>query len=737
MNRIFICLVFFLSVSSISLLATTDSVSIDTIENYNGWGWEVLVVENNFITVGVIPSIGARVLQYDLGVDSFMITNPTLYGDLFHDPYGPSPWDGTWGYGGYKTWPAPQSNWNWQPPPTLAWGNYEYEVFQASKDSVTIWMKGETEVVRTPDLRFDRYITVYANSTRVKVTTVLFNDAASSQEWGIWDVTQVIVQHENQNDYSNFTCYFPVASPADYWGEGFSISEALPGIYQAKFIGATGKTFAITSEGWTCYADERDNQTYAKIFDIVEGADYSDDGAMVQFYSAGGNEYIEVEVLGPLINITANDSIVFIEDWYASQNSGSIYNANHAGMVTKKLVYHRPSKMIWGEYGVFHEGELHIKFLNSEGTEIGEGSSVSVTPDSLVLLFETVDPPASTASIELHAYNVHDFFIGCLDRIDISAEDSFIAYKASETPIIDGNATDACWDSVSWYPIDFVWLPYNDYIAPEDFTGKFKLSWTDDRLLLLVEIVDDVIYDIYSNPLDNYWNDDCVEVFLDEDHSGGNHQYNFNAFAYHVSTVFDVVDNGISGPQLFNSHIDAARNQLDSLYTWELSIKIFDDTYEDESSVPVTLIHGKEMGFSLAYCDNDASAYRENFIGSKYLSESESNDSYINASLFGTLTLIDPDAGPVEPESIIQIEDESVTLYPNPASEFIYYWFNEIPETVYTYSIIDLAGQIVCTGSLNKNTKSGIIDVSNLTQGTYVINFLSPMGIITKRISLF
>jgi membrane protein YdbS with pleckstrin-like domain len=92
-----------------SLQAQTDSVSIDTIDNYQGWGWEALVVKNNFITLGIVPSIGARVLQYDLATDTFMITNSSLYGQSFVPETGnySGPYSGNWGYGGYKTWPAP------------------------------------------------------------------------------------------------------------------------------------------------------------------------------------------------------------------------------------------------------------------------------------------------------------------------------------------------------------------------------------------------------------------------------------------------------------------------------------------------------------------------------------------------------------------------------------------------------------------------------------------------------
>ena len=45
------------------------------------------------------------------------------------------------------------------------------------------------------------------------------------------------------------------------------------------------------------------------------------------------------------------------------------------------------------------------------------------------------------------------------------------------------------------------------------------------------------------------------------------------------------------------------------------------------------------MGFALAYCDNDKSKTRENFIGSVYVEGNDKNRGWIDANIFGTLKL--------------------------------------------------------------------------------------------------
>jgi hypothetical protein len=46
-----------------------------------------------------------------------------------------------------------------------------------------------------------------------------------------------------------------------------------------------------------------------------------------------------------------------------------------------------------------------------------------------------------------------------------------------------------------------------------------------------------------------------------------------------VSTTYDVVDNNTSGPALFNNDITAHWTKQGDIYTWELAMKIFDDSY--------------------------------------------------------------------------------------------------------------------------------------------------------------
>lgn len=211
--------------------------------------------------------------------------------------------------------------------------------------------------------------------------------------------------------------------------------------------------------------------------------------------------------------------------------------------------------------------------------------------------------------------------------------------KATLAPVIDGIADDAAWQEGKWHTLDQRWL--GDAYSNEDFSGKYKLTWTEDALYLLAKIRDDKLVDFNEDPLIAWWDDDCLEVFIDEDNSGGEHQFNHNAFAYHIALDGNVVDMSTKKEgKLYNSHIQSKIKTEGDLTTWEVRIEIYSDDYDDDGeNKAVKLLPNKNIGFALAYCDNDTSKNRENFIGSVYVEGDDKNRGWIDANIFGTLVL--------------------------------------------------------------------------------------------------
>ena len=225
------------------------------------------------------------------------------------------------------------------------------------------------------------------------------------------------------------------------------------------------------------------------------------------------------------------------------------------------------------------------------------------------------------------------------------AEDE--ATYVSTPPVIDGIADDDAWKDVKWNAMSSqMWgtLP-----EATDFSGRYKLRWDENALYLLAEIQDDHLSDTYANPLESYWDDDCLEIFIDADGSGGDHFNNYNAFAYHLALDNQVVDigpdeNGEAVAQLYNDHVDSAwKRDFTSPFRvhWEAAIRVFDDSYQHgKDNLPLTLKKGMQLGFMLAYCDADGKD-REHFMGSHEITpvNGDRNLGFKDASVFGKLIL--------------------------------------------------------------------------------------------------
>ena len=225
-------------------------------------------------------------------------------------------------------------------------------------------------------------------------------------------------------------------------------------------------------------------------------------------------------------------------------------------------------------------------------------------------------------------------------------------------PKIDG-VMDTLWQAAPWQPLNQHIL--GEMPSNEDFSGRFKVIWDENKIYLLAEIQDDILFDSHPDPLEAYWDDDCLEIFIDEDRSGGEHQFNFNAFAYHIALDNQAVDIGYKAQDgqadfmLLNEHLTSAwQRQADApnKLIWEVALDVYDDSFsyttnqanvkEFNQAKPVKLSANKTLGFMLAYCDNDGSESREHFIGSVAIEpkNGDKNLGYKDASVFAPLKLV-------------------------------------------------------------------------------------------------
>lgn len=310
--------------------------------------------------------------------------------------------------------------------------------------------------------------------------------------------------------------------------------------------------------------------------------------------------------------------------------------------------------------------------------------------------------------------------------------DTLFCYRAETPVVIDGQATETCWAKADWHNIDQVWIPYNASMKQGDFEGRFKVAWDREFLYVLVEVEDDMLSDDHSNPLEHWWDDDCLEIFIDENRSMGNHERNNNAFAYHVSLFYDAVDLDAQGKGVnYKDNIEVDMDTIGvNTYLWELAIKNYDETFnlQNPEASRVYLSHNKLMGFAIAYCDNDETTSRENFIGSMKMTAAHNNDMYKNADYFGPLLLIDS-AMVSDAKSISGLNQ--IKVYPVPANQKLTIEISGKNVQQNELTILQLNGQAIRKEIFCDNKYA--VDIENLKAGMYILQIRAGNQIFIQK----
>jgi hypothetical protein len=139
------------------------------------------------------------------------------------------------------------------------------------------------------------------------------------------------------------------------------------------------------------------------------------------------------------------------------------------------------------------------------------------------------------------------------------------------------------------------------------------------------------------------------------------------------------------------------------------------------------------MGFTIAYCDNDQTTSRENFIGSMFMTESTANDNYITADYFGSLLLSDKQNTTMVVTEQLQ-GDRLITVFPNPAKHFINLEKLNNNNEELLIELSDFAGIVQST--IITKSRNQVIDLNNAVPGIYFLNIKSGGKRQTEKIIL-
>jgi hypothetical protein len=276
-----------------------------------------------------------------------------------------------------------------------------------------------------------------------------------------------------------------------------------------------------------------------------------------------------------------------------------------------------------------------------------------------------------------------------------------------------------------------------------------------------MEVTDDVFVDGY-NPAGGgaIYDYDISEVFIDENKSGGVHMYDGpginaeNAFAYHmyaalpaagqVTTQVHVDD--MAGTQStstradYTSHFpEFALRVTGNTAVREFSLIVYNDTYDNNNkdASRSQLVVGKEMGLSVAYCDNDDPnenpKVRDNMFGSVW-EPSPGNLHWQNADYFGHVKLVADISTSVESGHAIQLSP--IRLYPNPASSTSQLQLDNSYRGEVSIRLFNLLGQEVLrtVGSKADQQFTQSLILNRLPSGLYFIQTRMGKSIVSEKL---
>jgi hypothetical protein len=370
--------------------------------------WTVYQFSNNTVSLEVVPLVGGRILQYQLGDHGFFFVNA----DQLGKPVPPATLGqvGAWGnQGGAKLWPAPQgwdgaTQWPGPPDPVLDGG--VYAVLEKSNRSITL---------QSPDdeytgIRFTQKVLLDSIGSGVSFDVTMKNISNRQIRWGIWSHVQLDASLSNAENFNRLRLFCPL-NPDSHFEKGFDVIfgekenpsyriNADSSKFEAEYLYQVGKVGIDSPGDWVATLNPETGDVFVQKFAFVSGADYPE-GSSVEVWTNGTGQYhayhqdiiaendpknnpyvMESEIISPYATLQPDEEYHYHFRWFAS-NVGAgetqIKDCSEAGIILSEpqtTVLSKNDKQmeiqLTGKFGVFYPGQLVVKAQDSEGKTLAE-----------------------------------------------------------------------------------------------------------------------------------------------------------------------------------------------------------------------------------------------------------------------------------------------------------------------------------------------------------------------------
>jgi hypothetical protein len=433
----------FLVMGVIAMVVMTGSARADssvcsvTKENY--LGWDAIKMTNGIVTLHVVPSIGGRVIQFELGGHAYFNIHPKLKGKVV--PPAESDFGMEWtNYGGDKIWTAPQgwqsdAEWPGPPDPILDAGPYTAEIIANNANEVAVRLTSQSD--SRSGVQIGRTLRIRSGSSTVKVELFMKNISKRQVRWSLWEVTQHDASDPSDPKQYNkdLWAYCPV-NPRSMFPRGFNYMFGLVNnpaftldesgrFFRAHYRYQVGKVGLDASAGWLAVVDRTTRHAFFESFDFVPNAAYADN-ASVEFWMQGPGEFInnqeivnmqggpeefpylmESEIVSPFAKLAPGEEYHFKLAWHAGSTSGPISQVSQIGAVHEPLTIVTSSgqSRAQGKFAVFHEGTAVATFYSAAGARVGVVPLGRVSPLHEFVIDQQLTVPEKAYRVSIH---IHD-----------------------------------------------------------------------------------------------------------------------------------------------------------------------------------------------------------------------------------------------------------------------------------------------------------------------------------------
>jgi hypothetical protein len=405
------------------------------LETINYRGWTAYRLANGLVSLTVVPDIGGRAIQLQLGETELFFVNPAFAGKVLPESEN-NPKAGFANYGGDKVWPAPEG---WLSDEE--WPSIPYFVLDGSRFQADVLTNTPQEVslrVTSPGdprtgIQFVRTYHVYSATTRLRIDELMRNVSRRQIRWGIWHLIQHDAADVNDPNKPNPDVYMYVPlNPHSRYPSGYNkmYGDAHHPSYEviddgkvlrAHYLYRVGKIGIDTNRGWYAVVNGEKKTCFVETFKYFSTEEYPDNASVESWNDGPGTihrdpfdqvlkddpketpYFFESEVLSPYITLDPGEEHVFTVQWAVTAASGPVLDNKWIGTVSQPLSAVRNGKSVQlrETLGVFSPGSLLATFYDDHGVILLQKKLQDVDPRTAIHIDQMVDLPAGTFRVSV------------------------------------------------------------------------------------------------------------------------------------------------------------------------------------------------------------------------------------------------------------------------------------------------------------------------------------------------